>query len=209
MAITINGSGTITGISAGGLPDNCITAADLATTLDLSSSTITLPSGTGGKILQVVQTVNSGVESTITQDTYEDLPGMSLSITPASTSSKILITVSIGRIGCNSSDQRQTNFRLMRGTTAIALGDQLGSNRMRGTMSSGTIFENNIAYSIGGIGFTFLDSPSTTSATTYKVQWGGQNGDTHYLNRSAATTDSVDAPYCTTTSSITAMEVAG
>ena len=53
MAITINGSGTITGISAGGLPDNCITAADLATTLDLSSSTLTLPSGTGGKFESV------------------------------------------------------------------------------------------------------------------------------------------------------------
>ena len=47
MAITINGSGTITGISAGGLPDNCITAADLATTLDLSGSTLTLPTVTG------------------------------------------------------------------------------------------------------------------------------------------------------------------
>jgi len=51
MAITINGSGTITGVSAGGLPDNCITADDLATTLDLSGNTITLPSGTGGKVL--------------------------------------------------------------------------------------------------------------------------------------------------------------
>ena len=48
MAITINGTGTITGISAGGLPDGSVTAADLATTLDLSGSTITLPSGTGG-----------------------------------------------------------------------------------------------------------------------------------------------------------------
>ena len=203
MAITINGTGSITGLTAGGLPDGSITSADLA------SGAITAGALPTGSILQVVQTVNSGVESTTVQDTYEDLPGMSLSITPASTDSKILITVSIGRIGTNASSQRQTNFRLMRGTTAIALGDQLGSNRMRGTMSSGNIFEGNIAYTVGGIGFTFLDSPSTTSATTYKVQWGGQNGDTHYINRAAATTDSVDAPYCTTISSITAMEVAG
>ena len=41
MAITINGSGTITGISAGGLPDGSVTAADLASSLDLSGKTIT------------------------------------------------------------------------------------------------------------------------------------------------------------------------
>ena len=49
MAITINGSGTITGISAGGYPDGTVTEDDLASTLDLSGKTVTLPSGTGGK----------------------------------------------------------------------------------------------------------------------------------------------------------------
>jgi len=48
MAITINGSGTITGVSAGGLPDNCITADDLASTLDLGSKTLTIPTNTTG-----------------------------------------------------------------------------------------------------------------------------------------------------------------
>jgi len=43
MAITINGSGTITGITAGGLPDGAVTADDLASTLDLSGKTVTLP----------------------------------------------------------------------------------------------------------------------------------------------------------------------
>ena len=203
MTIEINGSGTITGISAGGLPDGVITSDDLA------SGAITSAGLPAGSILQVVQTVNSGVESTTVQDTYEDLPGMSLSITPASTDSKILITVCIGRVSVNIGEQRQTNFRLMRDSTAIALGDQLGSNRMRASISTGSIFESNIAYSVGGLGFTFLDSPSTTSATTYKMQWGGQAGNTHYINRAAATSDSADAPYATTISSITAMEVAG
>ena len=48
MAITINGTGTITGISAGGLPDGSVVAADLASSLDLTGKTVTLPSGTGG-----------------------------------------------------------------------------------------------------------------------------------------------------------------
>ena len=46
MAIVINGSGTITGISAGGLPDGTVTADDLASTLDLSGKTVTLPTAT-------------------------------------------------------------------------------------------------------------------------------------------------------------------
>jgi len=68
MAITINGSaGTITGISAGGLPNGVIVNDDianttitdgkLATTLDFSSKTVTLPAGTGGKLVNVAQTI--------------------------------------------------------------------------------------------------------------------------------------------------------
>ena len=48
MAITINGSGTITGVSAGGLPDGSVTADDLASTLDLGSKTLTIPTDTTG-----------------------------------------------------------------------------------------------------------------------------------------------------------------
>ena len=48
MAITSNGSGTITGVSAGGLPDGSVTADDLASTLDLGSKTLTIPTDTTG-----------------------------------------------------------------------------------------------------------------------------------------------------------------
>jgi hypothetical protein len=51
MAITINGTGSITGLTAGGLPDGSVTAADIETSLDLTGKTVTLPSGTGGKII--------------------------------------------------------------------------------------------------------------------------------------------------------------
>ena len=51
MPIVLNGSGTVTGISAGGLPDGIIQAADLA-------------SGVGGKILQVLQTIKTDVFTT-------------------------------------------------------------------------------------------------------------------------------------------------
>jgi|DEB0MinimDraft_6_1074348.scaffolds.fasta_scaffold07136_4 hypothetical protein len=58
MAITINGSGTITGITAGGYPDATVTADDLAATLDLSGKTVTLPSGAAGKIFHDSQDVS-------------------------------------------------------------------------------------------------------------------------------------------------------
>ena len=78
MAITLNGSGTVSGISAGGLPDGIIQSADLA-------------SGVGGKILQVVSTTKTDTASTTTSGSFTDISGMSVSITPSATSSKIFI----------------------------------------------------------------------------------------------------------------------
>ena len=70
MAITINGSGTITGVSAGGLPDGSVDADTLASTLDISGKTVTLPSDVGGittgKVLQVVEDVYSGSHTATT-----------------------------------------------------------------------------------------------------------------------------------------------
>ena len=203
MAIVINGSGTLTGVSVGGLPDGIVDTDMLATSAVTGAKIGSLPAGS---ILQVVQTVNSGVESTTVQDTFEDCPGMSVAITPASTSNKVLITVSIGKVGNSAGALRVVNFRLLRDTTEIGIGDQLGSNRMRGSFATSV---ESLPYSPGGLAFTFLDSPSTTSAVTYKLQWGAQAGETAYLNRAGATTDTVDAPYMTTISTITAMEVAG
>ena len=180
MPITINGSGTLTGLSAGGLPDNCITAADLATTLDLSSNTVTLPSGTGGKILQVVQTVNTAVEST-TSTSFVDIADMTATITPSSTSSKILILTDLS-ISLTSS----LKLRMFRGTTEIYSGDTNGGSLdtvIFNTYSGGTS-EGEIYHGYQPIGKTFLDSPATTSATTYKFQWLVSGG-TGYLNRTA------------------------
>ena len=83
MPITLNGSGTVSGISAGGLPDGIIQSADLAT-------------GVGGKILQVLQTVKTDVAST-TSTSWTDLSGLSASITPSSASNKILVTAFLGQ----------------------------------------------------------------------------------------------------------------
>ena len=81
MAITINGSGTITGVSAGGLPDGIIAADELA-------------SGVGGKVLQVVQGLST---SSVSNATTTFTSAVSVAITPSSTSSKILVTSTVPR----------------------------------------------------------------------------------------------------------------
>ena len=80
MAIQINGNGTITGISAGGLPAGSVTSATLA-------------AAARGKILQVVQATKTS-EFSNTSTSYTDLTGLSASITPQ-TNSKILSIVEI------------------------------------------------------------------------------------------------------------------
>ena len=153
MAITINGSGTITGISAGGYPDGTVTEDDLAATLDLSGKTITLPSGVGGKILQV-QTVNKDDQFSTTSTSYVDVTNLSVSITPSSSSNKILVIASI-QTGTNNNGA--DNFiRILRGASHTVCNDFL--------VRQGSISD---AYNYV---FLRLDNPATTSEVTYKIQ---------------------------------------
>lgn len=97
MPITINGTGTITGISAGGYPDATITADDLHSTLDLSGKTLTLPSGVVNSDLKVkavttkVQTFSGNIITT--SGGYTDT-GVFINHTPTSTNAKLVISVS-------------------------------------------------------------------------------------------------------------------
>ena len=151
MAIQINGSGTITGISAGGLPAGTVTAATLA-------------SGAGGKILNVV-TATTSTQQSNTSTTFAS-SGLSATITPSATTSKILVlsSSSINMIGDgNSSSGRQCLLRLYRGDhTGTALSTARIGISAQG--SANTAPENN---EMGA--FAYLDSPNTTSSTTYTV----------------------------------------
>ena len=169
MAITINGSGTITGISAGGLPDGSVTQADLASTLDLTGKTVTLPSGTGGKILQVVQTAYTTDDSTIsTGPSSFTNTGCTASITPSSSSNKILVMLNM-RTHKNPGSG-EVGARIMRGSSAAFSG------------ISSDYYDT--ASGIGGnINIQWLDSPSTTSSTTYTAQFCRYGSATAYINR--------------------------
>jgi len=153
--------------------------------------------GTGfGKILQVVTTEKTDTDST-TSTSFNDITGMSVAITPAATSSKILVFVNVH---AGWSTNYSASFSLVRDSTQIYLGDA-SSSRTR-AYYGGQTKENRQSFTAGAV---YVDSPSTTSATTYKVQWLVESGATLYINRDAG---DADAAYSTrSASTITVMEI--
>jgi hypothetical protein len=148
----------------------------------------------GGKILQVVSTAKTDTFST-SSTSYTDITGLSVAITPSATSSKILVLVDVKVTAGNDN----VNVALLRGATQIYLGDTAGS-RTRAMFGSNLVNVYQVAQG-GGI---YLDSPATTSATTYKLQMSVSAG-TGYVNRNSTDTDA--SPYPRTASSITVLEV--
>ena len=152
-----------------------------------------------GAILQVVQTVKTDVSSlTSSHSTWADISGMSVDITPSSANNKIFImcTANIGNIGNGHRD-----VRLLRDSTAICIGDAGGDRGSVSGSSEASSHGNHMA----NIAFQYLDSPNTTSATTYKIQWKSGLVDIA-INRSKDDTDNVHHPRGAST--ITVMEVA-
>lgn len=129
-------------------------------TLASSSRGITKASLPTGSILQVVQTVKTDTFTT-SSTTFVDITGMSASITPTSSTSKILV-----RVDLKWTIYGHGSIYLLRNGTKIYFGDASGIQ----TQSSLHAYaaDYNLAY--GAI--EFLDSPATTSAVTYKLQAG-------------------------------------
>jgi hypothetical protein len=198
MPITINGSGTVTGITAGGLPDGVITTDDIAANAVTAAK---LAAGAGGKILQVNQTVKTDATTVQPGSTWTDIPTLSVSITPSSSANKVLVSFNLHSI-----TNMRGFVRIVRGSTAIAIGDAAGS-RIQCTSGDMTFNESDTA-ELQNQSMTWLDSPATTSSTTYKLQIRSDGGgDSIYINRTYSATDS--ASYGRPVSVITVMEVAG
>jgi hypothetical protein len=198
MAITINGNGTIGGVSVGGLP-NGVVDTDM-----IAAGAVTAAKRGSGAILQVVQATKTDTAS-VTGGTFADV-GLSASITPSSSSNKILVLVQ-ANIGGSLGYSRKG--RLMRNSTAIHIGDS-GGNRPQATAEENGSYAGNADYNSGQVIMNFLDSPSTTSATTYKVQYASYGSNLVYINRSGRDLDGgAGGGYdARTASSILLMEVA-
>ncbi len=206
MAISINGStNVISGVAVGGLPDGIVDTDMLAA----NAVTAVKASPGLGKILQVVQTVKTNAFSS-NSSTLHDITGMSVAITPSSSSNKVLINVALSYGGQNN---MYAGINLLRGSTIVAQGDANVSNHRLCTFGIGGD-NNNFDYKVASATYTYLDSPSTTSATTYKLQGqavGTASPVQYYLLNSPYQGGQVNnnATYViNTTSTITAMEVA-
>lgn len=154
-----------------------------------------------GEIIQVVSTLKTDVFGLLTGNTYTDITGLSVTITPSSASNKILVMYTVS-VGTNAASGYGF-LKLLRGATDIFIGDASG-NRTRAT-TSGASPDTNSEFNNS---VQFLDSPNTTSATTYKIQAYAQAGTgVIYINSSYG---DANASYSTrTASSITVMEVKG
>ena len=146
-----------------------------------------LGSGSGGKILQVVSTEKT---DTFTSDStsYVDITGITASITPSASSSKILVLSSLSFTNDYSGGGlNHVYLMLLRGTTEIIKGDA-GGDRTRSTM----VISSQFGDEMKATPFVYLDSPSTTSSTTYKIQAKSGNSNDFFLNRSVNDTDNAD-----------------
>jgi hypothetical protein len=126
-----------------------------------------------GKILQVKQTVKTSFFSTSTTGSGVDVTGVSVTITPASSSNKILVRC-FGEYGNDNNDSfaSLSLVRVLDGSTdtGIAVGDTRGSTTratMNATLRSGGGLSHNVSRHFG---CEFLDSPNTTNAIIYKLR---------------------------------------
>ena len=167
MALTFNGSNnTIAGLAVGGLPDDTVALADLSATGTASATTFlrgdnAWAAAGGGKIAQVIKgdMISEGQWST-TSDSYVDITGLTVSITPSAADSKILITSNITSnlvYGQGGTIKNQT--KLMRGTADLQeIGDYAAYAVGNGETDS-----------LGVAGFhQYLDTPG---AGTHTYKW--------------------------------------
>ena len=172
---------------------------------NLSVSALTaLPSGVGGKVLQAVSTTKTDTFTASLNNAFTDITGLSVSITPSSASNKILIT-SMVNFGCSSTFP--PTLRLFRDSTHICLGTGSIGNRQFTTTSAGGGQDGGDSNRGMTNTISFLDSPNTTSAITYKIQCGVLEGSaTFSCNTSGA--DANSNFIARSASTITVMEIA-
>ena len=159
-----------------------------------------LPAGSSGGIIQVKMGTFTGKFNT-TSSTMVD-SGLSVTITPTRNDSKILVQVSLGSLS-NNERYKRAFMNIVRDSTNVLVGDAATGHEVTAAVCSRSADDNHIQIPLS---FMVLDSPATTSATTYKVQLSrGSDSGTVVLNGSYG----ADAYAGNTASTIIVMEVSG
>lgn len=158
--------------------------------------------GSGQVPVQIVQTIKTNTFST-TSSSFVDITGLTVTITPTSASNRILIFAQVSSSGMNTNS---AIFKLAGGNTASYIGDASGSE-VRSVV--GGYFQQNLTNLLLSQSLIYLDSPATTSATTYSVQAtvGGSTGNPVQVNYAIGTSGS--NTLSRGASSIIVMEISG
>lgn len=168
------GLGTVTEVSVG--TNNFVLTADSTQ----ASGVKWAAAAGGGKVLQVVN-ATYGTAAQVASTSWTDT-GLTASITPSATTSKVLVLVQMNGVGKSGSAAAGVGFRVLRGASSIIQFEELAGYSAAN--------DNDI----GGSGTTYLDSPATTSATTYKVQfnnYGGASGNAKINRAGGGTTSTI------------------
>lgn len=159
--------------------------------------------GSGQVIVQIAQAIKTDTSST-TSTTYSDVSGLSVSITPTSSSNRILVLLNVTGGNNNGGGAIQ----LLRDSTVIAVGTAATGNQINVTL--GNYFDNGDVNSMRGYGISYIDSPSTTSAITYKAQFRvGQSGGGYTMNVNRPNGGDNASYNMRAISTITVMEISG
>ena len=153
-----------------------------------------------GAVLQVVSATKTDT-FTFSGTTFTTVTGLTVNITPASTSSKILVLINVN--GSQDVGVNDGFVAIHRDSTPIGVGAASGSR----TRNSFILNSSQTGWSNNG-SMTTLDSPSTTSAITYSVKVAARNSGTLFINRSEANANNA-AGAGSQASSITLMEIKG
>jgi len=162
-----------------------------------TAANVKLPAGC---ILQTVQTVKTDSFETSSTSNV-DITGLTVTITPKYATSKVLIMFNVHMNG----NDAGTGLRLLRGSTNLSMGDASSSRARMMAMGMYATTTDSNSYSGGNVSMTFLDSPATTSATTYKLQ-GQVLSSGFRVNKTRYDLDNGNASRGIST--ITAMEIA-
>jgi len=136
-----------------------------------------------GSVLQVVQ-YSTTTQVTTTSTSFVDVTNFTASITPTSSTSKILALINLNGVLHGATTAQAASFRILRGASEIAIAYNF------------LYMPFNAIDITGSLGMSYLDSPATTSATTYKLQWYSRLGNT------------VGLSYTNDTSTMILMEIA-
>lgn len=201
MSVVINGSGTLTGVSVGGLPDGIVDTDMLA------DNAVTAAKSGAGAIVQVVNASVTTIQTVSISSAWVDTD-VTAAITPSSASNKILVSMHV--TGEGNADPALFFYRLTRaisgGATTNITAPTAGSRTSVMGVTGDQSPNSTVTMTSHAIP-NYYDAPATTSAVTYRMQVFYDGSATWYLNRTVSDTDA--AANKRGMSWVTLMEVAG